>query len=474
MKQAPLQIMKTEPTPGLYLQSLRKHSLAVWLESEKKWRPIPAAVSPVTISRQDWRELTDDARLILSSFPILHGWLQHPQQKPLFDLLYGKLAPLDLQGALIDANRSWGHGTMRFDLFWHHDTLKVIETNCTIPAMQAYSDLILDAWFEAGGKSGQRPPQNSSELLNSLLALYKRDHGVSKTPTIGILHRPGDSQMAELQHYERTWPSHLPAGSQVLRVHPNDLITHNNQIVIKSTGQPLDLIYRHCFGWRLSDHDSLQNALLDYRNAHIYNPLSAHYEVKGFLALLSYVAQEPRLAISVGLSKLQIDSINSRVPTTRLVGKDLPADLTNILIFDPQEFANSIERYVIKNSIGYGGHQVLMGSEWFEPSVQHRLKSLWNRSSQSDPISPADFFSWIQNESTDLWIIQDRMTGRRHKTKIIHSDDSISEINGFVDASIFLNTGTQEICSGGVSRIAAGPVVNIGTGGGLAPLLLVD
>ncbi len=458
------------PSPENYLKALRNQQLAVWLDSEKRWRPIPAALSPVFVSKQDWQSLTNDARNILSAFPILHKWLQQPAQKDLFSLLYDKLAPVDKAGAIIPSQDSWGHATIRLDLFWHEDKLKVIEANCTIPAMQAYSDLILEAWFEAGGIS-EKPQKNSSELLKSLIALYHRDHGSDKPMSIAILHRPGDSQLAELLHYERTWPLELPKGSQVVRVHPEDLTGSDHKILIQKTGQSIDLIYRHCFGWRLSDHESLKSAILDYRKAHIYNPLSAHYEVKGFLALLSYVAQDENLARSIGLSSVQIGAINLRVPTTRILSSNLTQALTENLTLTSDVFSKNIHQYVVKNSLGYGGHQVFMGSEWYEPSVQQKLGSMLN--SPSHPISPKIFFEWIQTKSTDLWIIQDRMSGRRHQTKLVHSDDSISEINGFVDASIYLNTGTSAICSGGVSRIATGPVVNIGTGGGLAPLIFV-
>lgn len=451
-----------------YLLELRKNRLAVWRDADQRWQPIPAALSPVTISKKDWGSLTQDARLILSAFPVLHGWLQKTAQQSLFQMLYGDLPAIEQEGARLDAALNWGHATIRFDLFWHHGNLKVIEANCTIPAMQAYSDLIFNAWTAAGGIAAPRTA-NTSELLQSLLALYRRDQGAATAPVIGILHRPGDSQLAELCHYEKTWPD---SKVTVLRIHPDDIAFKKSKMIDRRSGNSIDLIYRHAFGWRMDDHPDLRSALLENKRTHIYNPLSAHYEVKGFFALLSHVCQDAIKARSIGLSAEQIRAVQVRVPATRLVSQTLPDALSKHLLLDDDHFEKHIDRYVIKKSVGYGGHQVFMGSEWYEPALQARIKTVLTTPQEPGSVSPRSFLNWLHTASKDLWIIQDRMTGKRHQTEIIQGDDSITEINGFVDASIFLNTGTMDLCGGGVSRIATGPVVNIGTGGGLAPLLI--
>jgi hypothetical protein len=124
---------------------------------------------------------------------------------------------------------------------------------------------------------------------------------------------------------------------------------------------------------------------------------------------------------------------------------------------------------VIKNSLGYGGHLVFIGSEWHQDATQARLKSLLKMNSQ---VSPALFWRWVRTESQDTWVIQQRMSGRRHKSKVLIEGRELAEIDGYADASVFLNTGTEPLCGGGVSRFASGPVVNIGTGGGLAPFIV--
>ena len=456
-----------------YLQALRKNQVSVWRESETRWQPIPAAVTPVTVPKKEWNELAADARHIMAAFLPLHDWLQQPAQQPLFHLLYDSLSPFEQQGAQLDAKKNWGHATIRFDLFWHNGALKVIEANCTIPAMQAYSDLTLNAWFQAGGTSTSKQASNTEELLQSLLSLYQRDTQTSTPRTIGILHRPGDSQLAELHHYEMIWQQSLP-DSKVFRIHPDDIQSKNNRLIDSRTGHSIDLLYRHCFGWRLANHKALTHALLHNQIARIYNPLSAHFEIKAFLALLSHASQDPKWAASIGLSSDQINAIHKRVPTTRIITQQLPTLLSQHAAITDDIFEKHIEDFVIKKSIGYGGHQVIMGSEWYDPSIQARLAQdlLSQTAAANAVITPKIFLNWLNAQSGDLWIVQDRMSGRMHRTKMIQSDDSISEINGFVDASIFLNTGHSSICSGGVSRIATGPVVNIGTGGGLAPFLI--
>lgn len=465
---------KTTHISGLnaerYLKELRAANLAVWRESEQRWQPIPAALSPVTVAKKDWDALTMQAQAILSAFPVLHTWLQKKSQAKLFQLLYNDLNPLDKLGAELPTEANWGHATIRFDLFWHHGQWKVIEANCTIPAMQAYSDLILSAWHAAGGQSTKQT-SNTQHLIESLLQLHRRDGG-SDLKNIAILHRPGDSQMTELRHYEKTWANFLPKDVNISRIHPDDVDARNGKLFDKLSGQSIDLMYRHCFAWRLEHHQTLKAALHAHRTWHIYNPISAHYEVKAFLALLSHICLHEKTALDIGLSKEQIRAVNERVPITRIMSQDLPAYLLHgETQLNAKEFEKNIERYVIKKSFGYGGHQVFMGSEWTSDVTQAKLR-LVMKSEATHSVSPTTFLEWLKEHTSELWIIQDRMAGKRHRTKVIQSDDSLIEIDGYVDASIFLNTGTAPICHGGVSRIAAGPVVNIGTGGGLAPFLV--
>ncbi len=434
-----------------FIDELSRQNVSVWDRAAQGsggvWRPIPVAMEPVIVEKSSWDRLVADARVVLSAFPVVLAWLQRPENVQLFQRLFGHLSGIEAEAAAAPPEKNWGHATLRFDLFWQDDELKIIEANCTIPAMQAYSDMVRDSW-RAGSSSGGSTGSNSGDLLESLLALYQIHGGTKSRPRIAIVHREGDSQLAELNHFEQRWGQKF----QTVRVTPETFAR-----------EPADLYYRHIFAHKVDAYPEIVTSLRDWRKARFFNPVSAHYEVKGFLAVLSAIAGDDALAASAGLSAEQRRAINDRVPWTRL----LPCER------DTGEILRNMDQYVFKSSSGYGGHAVFIGSEWGsergDTSTQARLRALMR---SNDPVTPKDFLAWIA-ASPGVWVIQQRVSGRRHKSKVITSSRDVIEVDGFVDASVFLNSGAPPLCGGGVSRFAAGPLVNIGTGGGLAPFAVI-
>jgi hypothetical protein len=86
------------------------------------------------------------------------------------------------------------------------------------------------------------------------------------------------------------------------------------------------------------------------------------------------------------------------------------------------------------------------------------------------PVDLKSFLRWI-NSDQSLWVVQERMSGARRQTDVL-TRGGVESWNAWFDASIFLNTKGRQLCGGGVSRMAESPIVNIGTGGGLAPLVI--
>lgn len=446
------------------IRGLDSRRLAVWNQTQNAWRPIPVALKPVTVARPAWDALVLDAKVVFSAFPLLLKWVQQPENSALWQTLFSQLNGIEHWAAKQDPTLTWGHATVRFDLFWNNDLLKIIEANCTIPAMQAYSDIVHDSWLEATGQLAQTSlGQNSQDLLQSLISLAGRTSNTSEQKHVLILHRPGDSQLAELQHYERVW-------SKLVVVHratPDEVQFDGKNI--NFNGEKIDFVYRHIFAWRLEDHAQWSAALRDSSLVRIYNPVSAHYEVKAFFALLTEVAADPRLSQTVGFSNFQREAILRRLPWTRMVPAPHVPQLSDFGM-DGDHFEKQCDKFVVKNSLGYGGHQVFIGTQWFEESTQQRLKDILK---SQTIIRPKAFWEWCHTISKDVWIIQERIPGRRHKSRILAADRQVREVDGFVDASVFLNSDPDSPhCGGGVSRFASGPLVNIGAGGGLAPFFV--
>jgi RNase P/RNase MRP subunit p29 len=112
---------------------------------------------------------------------------------------------------------------------------------------------------------------------------------------------------------------------------------------------------------------------------------------------------------------------------------------------------------------------VFVGTEWTTAIVQDRLRKL---TGISGAVSLCDFLAFVSAQHDQTWIVQKRMAGMRHRTQVTQVSSDQEWVDGYVDLSVFLDSNYPPRCNGGVSRFAAGPVVNIGTGGGLAPLMI--
>ncbi len=442
------------------LKSLRseldRRRVAVWSAGEKIWKPIPVALTPTIVKTSEWQDVVSDARRIFNTFPKVLSWLQRPEQAQLKEGIFAGLSSIERAVIDLDPLAQWGHVTARFDLFWDCDQIKIIEVNCTIPAMQSYSDGVLNAWLKASGQD-VLTRGNMGQLLESLLSAYRGNGGRTESPKVAILHRPGDSQMGELMSLQEEWGK---CGVQAVLATPSMVARSANQWFI---GQmPVDLIYRHIFAWRLED-SPFASCLINNRQTHIYNPVSAHYESKAFLALVSHMSSDTQRAQEVGFSRDEMAAVNLRVPWSRILGQ-------SPLSVPFEEVKERLPYLVFKRSVGYGGHQVVMGQDWETHETQTRLKQLTGCLGHVDF---NHFASWILKQDTSLWIAQNRMSGAQRRTQVL-CGDQLEEWDGWFDASVFIDSGKSPVCSGGVSRISKSPIVNIGTGGGLAPFQIID
>ena len=399
-----------------------------------------------------------DAMLIVGCFPKAMQWLQITAEKDesvskFFDQMLVGLSDCEIKLAKKNPNAYWGHASIRLDLFWHYGDLRIIEANCTIPAMQAYSDNVLEAWVLAGGETDNRP-QNVKQLLTSLLSLYRAHGGLSGSPRIAILHRHGDSQLGELQWLRSQWSKW---GFETILTTPDTLERRGDIWIVD--GVPCEIVYRHIFASRL-DNQQILEALDRSFETHIYNPVSAHYESKAFFAVLSHMAADEQLCSQAGITAEQARAIERRLPWSRVIGPSFAG-------VSLESVERRLDGLVIKRSVGYGGHSVLLGETWFSQETQDKLRSLTGMSSDVDVKS---FLGWLEKDDS-LWVVQERMSGLRRQTKVL-TKNGIEEWNAWFDASIFINSADGPICNGGVSRVAQSPIVNIGTGGGLAPLIL--
>jgi hypothetical protein len=447
----------------IFRTELDRRKVAVFNAASGSWSAIPIALTPTTVEAAEWDSLVRDGRLIFGAFLKLLRWLQCPAQDLLAKNLFYGLSDFEREFVTSESSEYWGHVTIRMDLFWHHGKIKIIEVNCTIPAMQAYSDNVFNAWELAGGEA-QGESKNSQQLLESLIAMYRLDGGRLARPRIVILHREGDSQMGELLWFQKEWTA---LGFETFLADPTRIFRIGDVWMVDEV--PCDLVYRHIFAFRLNGHEAGQQ-IKKNRSCHIYNPVSAHFEAKAFLALVSQVAGDQKLASEVNMTEEEISAIGNRVPQSRILGRDFSGSSLGMSGRDARDrIGMNLSSIVLKRSVGYGGNQVIMGDSWATEETQTSLREMTTIAGE---MTFEKFYDWVSNQDDSLWIVQERLSGARRKTQVL-TNHGLEVWDAFFDASIFINSRTAPICRGGVSRISTSPIVNIGKGGGLAPFLIV-
>jgi hypothetical protein len=194
----------------------------------------------------------------------------------------------------------------------------------------------------------------------------------------------------------------------------------------------------------------------------VFNPVSAHLEVKALLAETSRVADTPDIAQSVGLGEEEIAAVLQRVPWTRIVTADDQNVMEQLRVRPP-------ETVVLKTSSGYGGHGVVMGSEFENSDTRQRVTEI---TGATNKLSWRQFCDHVASGKSGLWIAQQRIPGRLVSHRYLSREGAVTEAQSYVDCSIFGGSFEEGHVPGGASRFASDPVVNIGRGGGLMPLIL--
>ncbi|HYX33847.1 MAG TPA: hypothetical protein VE954_12095 [Oligoflexus sp.] len=436
--------------------ALEQAPLGVFRNAEQGYAMIPASLHPLVLPDHQWSELQHDAGLVLSALEKVSASLRQNSQSSLLV----NLAPLEKEPADFG-----GLATARLDLFFDGDDLIVIEANTTIPAMQAYSDMIKSAYLQAFLPSKMiKKPTNTQDLLTALLQHYERTGGRKPKPTIGIVARAGDSQFAELQWLQKKWQEQ---GHETLVVTPDALVIKQGQLYALNI--PLDLVYRHIFAHRLPRASAFAEACLHADRYRVFNPIAAHLEAKSTLAELSRQAADPRLSQALALHDDEIKATLRRVVWSRILKRQETSGPDGSRISDlitwVQAHSNDL---VVKSSLGYGGHGVFMGSSFHERETQERAQKFLGA---SEPLSWSDFIEHLVQTGPDQWIVQKKVSGRKMQNRFL-VNGQVVEQETYVDCSIFTSSGISFRPSGGACRFSSDAIVNIGQGGGLMALLL--
>jgi hypothetical protein len=387
--------------------------------------PIPLVLSPSALPRDELAGLGRGARLITSALvKVARDLIERRPEKG--RLLWSHLSPLEAEALATRWREAEELLHSRIDWFVARDgSVRALEVNATIPAMQVYSDAAARGWAAAvaPGKSGalERNPKNAEWLLDALLTAAK----VREPPLrVQLLHREGDPQLTE-----------LTALAGLLRDRGVEARTCTPAQVVLD-GDAHRVLYRHLFARYVEPGSELGRAFLDPLPHGMWNRVDGWLETKGLFAELSLQAQ------AEFLSPAEREAVVELVPWTRLLDDIADSEL------------GDGDRFVLKKSHDYGGKSVVMGCETGPAAFRAALA----RARADEP------GSWVAQELVDAPAIERFLCqGGGARRLPLHLD---------VSTYASLIPGVPE--GGSVCRAAPGRIVNIVGGGGVAPLFAED
>lgn len=439
-------------------------------------RPIPIAATPITVDVERIRHAAALSKQLSSAaYKMANFALSGPRR----EILLAALAPKER--AIVEKTYAAVRrlACTRVDFFSEGDpaagSLRALEINATIPAMQGYSDIAARSFIQIVGKvagASERQishwcEQNGSNVHALYLALtdgFRSERG--RMPArIAILCRRNDSQLSELRYIAQRF-CELGTPSQL--VFPDQLGGRDR---IEAGGQAFDLVYRHFFVRRLHEIDApfLEHFFSEFPSAKavMFNPPAAQFEVKTTFALLSEARVDPSLASGARLNEPELASLGV-VPWTRLFRSGPTTDPSGHRLDDVVEYvASQPARFVLKRAWEYGGKAVFVGKAAGEPSFAERSRAAYGEA--------LDWQKLCRRAAEDRegggFVVQEFIPITAHRTLVCSAKGAEPE-DWYVDFSAYASIGLDYPPSwGGVCRGSHSEIVNIVGGGGVLPLI---
>jgi hypothetical protein len=383
--------------------------------------PIPLVLSPCSLPLAELQGLGRGARLITSALvKVARDLIEHRPEKA--RLLFQHLSPLELTALATRWREAEELLHSRIDWFVEKDgTVKALEVNATIPAMQVYSDAAARGWVQAVRPAREHAvaanPGNAAWLLDALMQAAR---GRAQPVRVQLLHRDGDPQLTELTALAARLRDR---GIEARTCTPAD---------VALDGDPHRVLYRHLFARYVEPQSELGRAFLDPARHGMWNRVDGWLETKGLFAELSmqgharFLSDDERAAVA------------ELVPWTRLLD-----DIEDRVLGDG-------DNYVLKKSHDYGGKSVVIGREAGPPAFRQAL-------ARARADAPA---TWVAQQLIDAPSLD----------RYICTEAGARRLPLHLDVSTYATLIPDVRDGGSVVRAAPGRIVNIVGGGGVAPL----
>ena len=459
------------------------NGLYVWKEATQTRQAIPPVLSPVILEDDHRDRLSTGAHHLLSAIrksseALITGQLH------LFDRrrIFAALSPLERECLQTGFPNARNIAIARADLFpaigGGHSAL---EMNATIPAMPGYADAVAHAWIRSVGSVGgldearisgliEAQGSNAGDLLDSLLEQAELARPGHPVRHIAIVVRNGDSQRGDLENIQRIWRTR---GVESTCVSPSSIALDADGPHV--AGQRFDLFYRHIFAWRIDAASPFASMLRDPRRHCLFNPVDPQLEVKAMLAIAQFAAERNLLGSALALTEEERHAALTLPPWTRLLSDGASTDWSGAAIASlPAFVAAHPDDLILKRSWAYGGKSVILAEHLHEPSTQEKLREMFRLPADAPFIDWPKMVELALHDPGDVWIVQRIVQPAVEPRLCRNADGSWGWAELVADLSMYTSLGINARMRGGAVRVSASKIVNIATGGGMAPLLRAE
>ena len=190
------------------------------------------------------------------------------------------------------------------------------------------------------------------------------------------------------------------------------------------------------------------------------------------LAIAQWAAEGNRLGSSLALTEAERAAATTLPPWTRLLSDGPTTDWTGSGVASlPAFVAAHPDELILKRSWAYGGKSVIMAEHLHDNATQEKLREMFGLSSDAPFIDWPRMVELALHDPGDVWIVQRLVQPHMEPRLCRAADGSWGWADLVADLSMYTGLGAGTRMRGGAVRVSASKIVNIATGGGMAPLL---
>ena len=365
--------------------------------------------------------------------------------------LFDALALTEAERSLvaIDPGYQRASTASRLDSFILPGSLQFAEYNAESPAGLGYTETLVGVFDALAVTSRFREryeataPKLMGPLLDALLASYREWGGTASPPTTAIVDFRGVPTWAEFEMLQTRF---LDLGVPTVVCDPRDLAFDGAALTLD--GRRIDLVYRRCLINDIVDRPDDCRALVNAYAARavcVANTLRCKLpHKKAFFSVLT----DARYADVFDAGDLA--TIAPHVPWTRLVREGTTERHGETIDLVPYIRAHRAD-LVMKPNDDFGGHGVTLGWEADETT--------WDAT-----------IARALGGQDDSWIVQEKIHVRRELFPRFKPGEGAVLGDMLVDCAPYLYRGKL---AGFLTRLSAGGLANVTSGGGQVPSYIV-